>query len=160
MQILERLRQLFLCRKDAGTMTTCLTVGFCFCNRDFPTASPGVYAILCLCKGTQAESAYAESAQESTLRGFRREVRFIMSPPGKRRHNELNAAPPPRPPGERVQPVATSTEIGCRAEKASVFGRNLFARRDARRGNLCIDICSPMQYNVIKPSASERKNYT
>ena len=62
------------------------------------TASPEVYAILCLCKGTQAESAYAESAQESTLRGFRREVRFIMSPPGKRRHNELNAAPPPETP--------------------------------------------------------------
>ena len=62
------------------------------------TASPEVYAILCSCKGTQAESAYAESAQESTLRGFRREVRFIMSPPGKRRHNELNAAPPPENP--------------------------------------------------------------
>ena len=26
MQILERLRQLFLCREDAGTMTTCLSV--------------------------------------------------------------------------------------------------------------------------------------
>ena len=50
-------------------------------------------------KGTLAESAYAESAQESTLRGERREVRFIMSPPGKRRHNELNAAPPPETPG-------------------------------------------------------------
>ena len=49
-----------------------LTVGFCFANRDFITASPGVYAILCSCKGTQAESAYAESAQESTLRGLRR----------------------------------------------------------------------------------------
>ena len=48
--------------------------GFCFSDRDFVTASPEVYAILCLCKGTQAESAYAESAQESTLRGLRREV--------------------------------------------------------------------------------------
>ena len=48
--------------------------GVCFGDRDFQTASPGVYAILCSCKGTQAESAYAESAQESTLRGFRREV--------------------------------------------------------------------------------------
>ena len=75
-----------------------LTVGFCFADRDFPTASPEIYAILCSCKGTQAESAYAESAQESTLRGLRREVRFIMSPPGKRRHNELNAAPPPENP--------------------------------------------------------------
>ncbi len=25
-------------------------------------------------------------------------MRFIMSPPGKRRHNELNAAPPPETP--------------------------------------------------------------
>ena len=73
-------------------------VTFRFTDRDFVTASPGVYAILCSCKGTQAESAYAESAQESTLRGLRREVRFIMSPPGKRRHNELNAAPPPETP--------------------------------------------------------------
>ena len=67
-----------------------LTVGFCFGDRDFMTASPGVYAILCSCK--------ERLCQESTLRGFRREVRFIMSPPGKRRHNELNAAPPPETP--------------------------------------------------------------
>ena len=50
-----------------------LTVGFCFADRDFQTASPEVYAILCSCKGTQAESAYAESAQESTLGGLRRD---------------------------------------------------------------------------------------
>ena len=67
-----------------------LTVGFCFADRDFQTASPEVYAILCSCK--------ERLCQESTLRGFRREVRFIMSPPGKRRHNELNAAPPPENP--------------------------------------------------------------
>ena len=42
------------------------------------------------------------SEKERPLRGFRREVRFIMSPPGKRRHNELNAAPPPETPGERA----------------------------------------------------------
>ena len=82
--------------------------GVCFGDRDFPTASPGVYAILCSCKGTQAESAYAESAQESTLRGLRREVRFIMSPPGKRRHNELNAAPPPETPRRTGKPGAAA----------------------------------------------------
>ncbi len=38
------------------------------------------------------------SEKERPLRGLRREVRFIMSPPGKRRHNELNAAPPPETP--------------------------------------------------------------
>ena len=52
----------------------CFFVGFCFGDRGFVTASPEIYAILCSCKGTQAESAYAESAQESTLRGLRREV--------------------------------------------------------------------------------------
>ena len=62
----------------------------CFADRDFMTAPPGVYAILCSCK--------ERLCQESTLRGLRREVRFIMSPPGKRRHNELNAAPPPETP--------------------------------------------------------------
>ena len=82
----------------------CFFVGFCFGDRGFVTASPEIYAILCSCKGTQAESAYAESAQESTLRGLRREVRFIMSPPGKRRHNELNAAPPPETPGGTGKP--------------------------------------------------------
>ena len=87
-------------------------VGFCFGDRGFVTASPEIYATLCSCKGTQAESAYAESAQESTLRGLRREVRFIMSPPGKRRHNELNAAPPPETPRETGKPGETSDRDG------------------------------------------------
>ena len=91
-----------------------LTVGFCFADRDFQTASPEVYAILCSCK--------ERLCQESTLRGLRREVRFIMSPPVKRRHNELNAAPPPENPGERARRERQVTEVGCRAEKASVFG--------------------------------------
>ena len=74
--------------------------GFGFSDRDFVTASPGVYAILCSCK--------ERLCQESTLRGLRREVRFIMSPPGKRRHNELNAAPPPETPGETGKPGAAA----------------------------------------------------
>ena len=75
-----------------------LTVGLCFSDRDFVTASPGVYAILCSCK--------ERLCQESTLRGLRREVRFIMSPPWKRRHNELNAAPPPETPRGTGKPGA------------------------------------------------------
>ena len=75
-----------------------LSWGFGEWKQRFSDCVAEVYAILCSCKGTQAESAYAESAQESTLRGLRREMRFIMSPPGKRRHNELNAAPPPENP--------------------------------------------------------------
>ena len=62
----------------------------------------GVSGILCLCKGTQAESAYAESAQESTLRGLRRS----------------------RPPKERVRPVAAATEVKCTAKNVAVFVLN------------------------------------
>ena len=42
--------------------------------------------------------------KERPLRGLRREARFIMSPPGKRRHNELNAAPPPETPRRTGKP--------------------------------------------------------
>ena len=45
-----------------------------------------------------------------------------MSPPGKRRHNELNAAPPPETPGERASRERQPTEMGYTAEKVSVFG--------------------------------------
>ena len=48
------------------------------------------------------------SEKERPLRGFRREVRFIMSPPGKRRHNELNAAPPPETPPGTGKPGETN----------------------------------------------------
>ena len=48
------------------------------------------------------------SEKERPLRGFRREVRFIMSPPGKRRHNELNAAPPPETPRRTGKPGETN----------------------------------------------------
>ena len=41
-----------------------LTVGLCFSDRDFVTAPPEIYAILCLCK--------ERLCQESTLRGLRR----------------------------------------------------------------------------------------
>ena len=71
------------------------------------TASPGVYAILCSCK--------ERLCQESTLRGLRREVRFIMSPPGKRRHNELNAAPPPETPRGTGKTGAVSDRGGVQS---------------------------------------------
>ena len=48
------------------------------------------------------------SEKERPLRGLRREVRFIMSPPGKRRHNELNAAPPPETPRRTGKPGAVT----------------------------------------------------
>ena len=98
-----------------------LTVGFCFADRDFQTASPEVYAILCSCK--------ERLCQESTLRGFRREVRFIMSPPGKRRHNELNAAPPPETPGGTGATGSGSDRNGVHSGKC--FGIRAKAVRSA-----------------------------
>ena len=94
-------------------------------NRDFPTAPPEVYAILCLCK--------ERLCQESTLRRLRREVRFIMSPPGKRRHNELNAAPPPEtPPGNGQAGSYSRQRWGTQQRKFPYSGQNLFVRRTAR----------------------------
>ena len=106
------------------------SVGFCFGDRGFVTASPEIYAILCSCK--------ERLCQESTLRGLRREVRFIMSPPGKRRHNELNAAPPPETPrgtgkvGEtNNRDVVHSEESFCVRAKVA---RQLSARHDSNLG--------------------------
>ena len=90
-----------------------------FCDRDFPTASPGVYAILCLCK--------ERLCQESTLRGLRREVRFIMSPPGKRRHNELNAAPPPETPRGTGKPgEPNNRDVVHSGESFCIRGKTCF----------------------------------
>ena len=77
-----------------------LSWGFGEWKQRFSDCVAEVYAILCSCKEWLC--------QESTLRGFRREVRFIMSPPGKRRHNELNAAPPPETPRGTGKPGATT----------------------------------------------------
>ena len=69
------------------------------------------------------------SEKERPLRGFRREVRFIMSPPEKRRHNELNAAPPPETPQGTGKPGAVtdrdnvhSGESFCVRGKTCSFG--------------------------------------
>ena len=73
------------------------------------------------------------SEKERPLRGFRREVRFIMSPPGKRRHNELNAAPPPEtPPGNGQAGSYSRQRWGTQQRKFPYSGQNLFVRRTAR----------------------------
>ena len=137
-----------------------LTVGFCFGDRDFVTASPGVYAILCSCK--------ERLCQESTLRGLRREVRFIMSPPGKRRHNELNAAPPPETPGETGKPgEVANRDVVHSGESFGIRGRNLFAQRAARhdsafafpsRGRLTVGFCLADRGGAIPPHREKPKN--
>ena len=42
-------------------------------------------------------------------------MRFIMSPPGKRRHNELNAAPPPENPRGTGKPGEVSDRGGVQS---------------------------------------------
>ena len=65
------------------------------------------------------------SEKERPLRGFRREVRFIMSPPGKRRHNELNAAPPPENPRVTGKPGAiTHRDIVHSGKRFCVRGKS------------------------------------
>ena len=74
------------------------------------------------------------SEKERPLRGLRREVRFIMSPPGKRRHNELNAAPPPETPQGTGKPGETNNrDVVHSGESFRIRGKTcLFASRAAR----------------------------
>ena len=65
------------------------------------------------------------SEKERPLRGLRREVRFIMSPPGKRRHNELNAAPPPETPRGTGKPgAATHRDNVHSGERFGIRGKS------------------------------------
>ena len=51
-------------------------------------------------------------------------MRFIMSPPGKRRHNELNAAPPPETPRVTGKPGETNNrDVVHRGESFCVRGK-------------------------------------
>ena len=63
--------------------------------------------------------------KERPLSGLRREVRFVMSPPGKRRHNELNAAPPPETPRRTGKPGETNNrDVVHSGESFCVRGKN------------------------------------
>ena len=68
-------------------------------------------------------------------------MRFIMSPPGKRRHNELNAAAPPETPrgtgklGEVAnRDIVHSGKSFCIRGKTCLFGKP----RSPQRGRLVI----------------------
>ena len=51
-------------------------------------------------------------------------MRFIMSPPGKRRHNELNAAPPPETPRGTGKPGAVSDrDVMYSGESFRILGK-------------------------------------
>ena len=97
-----------------------LTVGFRFSDREFPTASsPTRFSF----------SEKEKLKKERPLRGFRREVRFIMSPPGKRRHNELNAAPPPENPRRTGKTGETNNRDNVHSgESFCIRGKKMFVR--------------------------------
>ena len=100
-----------------------LSWGFGEWKQRFSDCVAEVYAILCSCKGTQAESAYAESAQESTLRGFRREVSpdLLRQTEMKSKAGAQGGSAPLRTPGERASRERQTTEMLCTAEKVHVF---------------------------------------
>ena len=120
-----------------------------FTDRDFATASPGVYAILCLCK--------ERLCQESTLRGLRREVRFIMSPPGKRRHNELNAAPPPETPRGTGKPGAVNDrDVVHSGESFCIRAKAVRSAFRAARFRLCLPLEGKVPEGRMRCSAIAR----
>ena len=62
------------------------------------------------------------------LRG-RSRLEFIMSPPGKRRHNELNAAPPPETPRRTGKPGETNNRnVVHSGESFRIRAKNVCSR--------------------------------
>ena len=100
------------------------------------TASPEIYAILCLCK--------ERLCQESTLRGLRREVS-----PDLLRRTEIKlksgaqCGSAPRDPPENGQAGRDKQQRCCAQRKKFPYsGQNLFARRAARHDS---SLASPLR---------------
>ena len=93
-----------------------LTVGFRFSDREFPTASsPTRFSF----------SEKEKLKKERPLRGLRREVRFILSSLSRDENMNSMRLRPPRPPKERVRPVAAATEMGVHSGKRfGIRGKN------------------------------------
>ena len=98
-----------------------MAVGFCFCNRDFPTASP----ITSFSFSEKEKEGKRKTAQGTAPRS---EPRFAPADRDEIKSRGSMRLRPPRPPGERASRERQTTEMLCRAEKVSVFGQNLFAR--------------------------------
>ena len=65
--------------------------------------------------------------------------------------------PPPRPPGERVRPVAAATEMLCTAEKVSVFGaKRVCSASRAARFRLCLPLEGKVPEGRMRCSAIAR----
>ena len=96
-----------------GEEATCLSdSGF---DRDFATSSPSITSF--------SFSEKEKEGKRKTAQGVPPlgELHYFAAGRGGEIMNSRRLRPP-RPPGERVRPVAAATEMGCRAEKVSVFG--------------------------------------
>ena len=93
-----------------------MAVGFCFCNRGFPTASP----ITSFSFSEKEKEGKRKTAQGTAPRN---EIHYVAAERGGDIMNSMRLRPP-RPPKERVRPVAAATGAMCTAEKVSVFGAN------------------------------------
>ena len=107
-----------------------LTVGFCFADRDFPTASPPITSF--------SFSEKEKEGKRKTTQGTapRSEPRFA---PANRDEIKIRGSMrlrPPRPPGERASRESQTTEMLCTAEKVSVFGAKAVRSAFPSRGRL------------------------
>ena len=106
-------------------------VTFCFTDRDFITAlSPIRFSF------SEKEKLRKRKTAQGTAP--RSEPRVAAADRDEIKSRGSMRLRPPRPPGERVRPVAAATEMLCTAEKVSVFGakdvRQLSARHDSNFG--------------------------
>ena len=103
-----------------------IAVGFCFTDRDFATSSPPITSF--------SFSEKEKEGKRKTAQGTapRSEPRFAPADRDEIKSRGSMRLRPPRPPEERARRERQTTEMLCTAEKVSVFGQNLFARRSAR----------------------------
>ena len=94
-----------------------IAVGFCFTDRDFPTAST-----------PQTSFSFSEKEKEGkrkTAQGTAplSEPRVAAADRDEIKSRGSMRLRPPRPPGERARRERQTTEMLCTAEKVSVFGQ-------------------------------------
>ena len=116
-------------------------VTFCFTDRDFTTASPPITSF--------SFSEKEKEGKRKTAQGVppRSEPRFTPADRDEIKSRGSMRLRPPRPPGERASRESQTTEMLCTAEKVSVFGQNLFARRATRHD---FDLAFPSRGSLRK----------
>ena len=101
-----------------------LTVGFCFADRDFVTASePTRFSF------SEKEKLRKRKTAQGTAP--RSEPRVATANRDEVKSRGSMRLRPPRPPKERVRPVAAATGAMCTAENVAVFGAKDVRSRSA-----------------------------